>query len=111
MERETRKWYEIRARVLKGMAHPTRLFIIHKLMDGEQSVGALTEMIGDDISTVSKHLSLLRGLDIIQAEKRGLHVYYHLSVGCLDNFCGCVEQILHVREGARVARRGGSRSL
>lgn len=88
---------EERARVIKAMAHPSRLLIIEELAKGERCVRELTEMIGSDVSTVSKHLSVLREAGIVDDEKRGLQVYYRLKMPCILNFFGCVESVLKAR--------------
>ena len=85
---------DARAKVLKAMAHPSRLFIIEELEKGEQCVCDLTEMIGTDISTVSKHLSVLKQAGIVIDNKRGNQVFYSLRVPCILNFFGCVESVL-----------------
>jgi len=94
MDRKTQARYEARARIIKAMSHPTRLFVVDKLSKGEQCVCELTEMIGADMSTVSRHLSILKGAGIIQDEKRGANVYYRLRVPCVLNFFSCVEAVL-----------------
>jgi len=76
------------------MAHPTRLFIIEELAKKERNVSELTAMIGADVSTISKHLSLLRSEGIITDEKRGTNVYYHLKCPCVLNFYECVEGVI-----------------
>ncbi len=86
--------YEARARVVKAMAHPTRLFIVDELSRGERCVCELTEMIGADMSTVSKHLAVLRGAGIVEDEKRGSQVYYSLKCPCILRFFDCVESVL-----------------
>jgi len=92
---EKRKTHlEARARVLKAMAHPTRLFIIEELEKEERCVCALTAMIGADVSTVSKHLSVLKNAGIVVDDKRGNQVFYRLRVPCILNFFGCVESVL-----------------
>lgn len=83
-----------RTRVIKALAHPTRLFIVEELEKGERCVCDLTAMIGADISTVSKHLSVLRQAGIIEDDKRGNQVFYRLKVRCILNFFGCVESVL-----------------
>ena len=60
MDPDSKARYEARANIMKAMAHPSRLFILDELSKGERCVCELTEMIGADVSTVSKHLSLLR---------------------------------------------------
>jgi len=94
MNRSTRRQLELRAKIIKALAHPTRLFIVQTLSEGEQCVCDLTEMIGADISTVSKHLSLLRNAGIIEDEKRKNQIFYRLRTPCILNFLKCVENVL-----------------
>jgi DNA-binding transcriptional ArsR family regulator len=81
------------ARVLKALAHPTRLFFVEELAKGERCVCELTAMVGADISTVSKHLSLLKNAGIVDDEKRGLQVFYRLKTPCVMNFFRCVTDV------------------
>lgn len=83
-----------RTRVIKALAHPTRLFIVEELEKGERCVCDLTAMIGADVSTVSKHLSVLRQAGIVEDDKRRNQVFYRLKVRCILNFFGCVESVL-----------------
>jgi ArsR family transcriptional regulator len=94
--------YAARATVIKAMAHPTRLFIVEELSRGERCVCELTEMVGVDVSTVSKHLSVLRNAGIVQDEKRGSQVFYSLLVPCVLNFFSCVESVLESRAKEQV---------
>ena len=98
--------YEARARVIKAMGHPTRLFIVDELARGRRCVCELTEMVGADMSTVSKHLAVLREAGIVRDEKRGSQVYYRLRMPCVMNFFKCVESILSstAREQLELAR-------
>ncbi len=91
---QVKQKYEARARIIKAMGHPTRLFIVDELSKGERCVCELRDMIGADISTVSKHLSVLKQAGIVGDEKRGLQVWYNLRVPCILNFFGCVEDVL-----------------
>ncbi len=83
-----------RARVIKAMAHPTRLFITERLAEQEHCVCELTAMIGADISTVSKHLLVLRNAGIVTDRKEGTMVYYALQTPCLLKYLGCVEAVI-----------------
>ena len=83
-----------RARIIKALAHPTRLFIVQELEQGERCVCQLTELIDVDTSTVSRHLAILRTAGIIVDEKRGNQVFYSLKVPCVLNFLDCVEAVL-----------------
>jgi len=92
---KTRSRYEARVRVVKAMAHPTRMFIVDELSRvGERCVCELTEMIGDDISTVSKHLSILKNAGIVADDRRGNQVFYRLRVPCILEFFRCVESVV-----------------
>ena len=84
---------EKRVAVLKALAHPSRLCIAVALMQGERCVGELRELVGDDISTVSKHLLLLRTAGVVACEKRGLNVYYRLACDCFGDFLQCVDRV------------------
>jgi len=94
MDSKVQAKYESRAKIIKAMGHPTRLFIVDQLSNKEKCVCELTKMIGADMSTVSKHLSVLRNVGIIQMEKRGTQVYYQLKMPCIMKFFGCVESVI-----------------
>ena len=94
MYQQRKNHLDARAKVLKAMAHPSRLFIIEELERGECCVCDLTEMIGVDVSTVSRHLSVLKQAGIVTDDKRGNQVFYRLQVPCILNFFGCVESVL-----------------
>ncbi|OGG04717.1 MAG: transcriptional regulator [Candidatus Glassbacteria bacterium RIFCSPLOWO2_12_FULL_58_11] len=94
MDPKTQAKFELRAKIIKAMAHPTRLFIVDELSKGEKCVCELTRMIGADASTVSKHLSVLKNAGIVQDDKRGLQVFYKLKISCILNFFSCVESVL-----------------
>jgi ArsR family transcriptional regulator len=91
--------YQLRAKVMKALAHPTRLFVIDELGRGERCVCELQAEIGADMSTVSKHLALLREAGLIAMDKRGTQVYYSLRATCVPRLLDCVESV--VRDNAR----------
>jgi ArsR family transcriptional regulator len=93
MDRKTAARFEARARIIKALAHPTRLFIVDQLAQQERCVCELTEMVGADTSTVSKHLSLLKSAGLVQDDKRGTQVFYRLTMPCVLNFLSCVETV------------------
>ena len=81
------KQYESRVIILKAMAHPTRLFILDKLKEHPLCVCEINALINADVSTISKHLSLLRSAGLVSSVKKGLQVYYSLEMPCfLDPF-------------------------
>lgn len=103
MNEKDKKRYKLRAHVIKAMAHPTRLFIVDELASGERCVCELTKMIGADMSTVSKHLSVLKNAGIVTDERRMNQIFYSLRVPCVLNFFSCVESVL---KGGRIRAAG-----
>ena len=91
MNTATQARCEARARIIKAMAHPSRLFIIEELTRGERCVCELRDAIGADISTVSKHLSILKSAGLVADRKDGLWMFYRLKCPCILRFLDCVE--------------------
>jgi len=100
MDAPTRQRLEARARVLKAMAHPTRLFLVETLARGERCVCELTEGIDADLSTVSRHLAVLREAGILACERRGQQVVYRLHTPCVLGFFTCIEGVLNPQEAS-----------
>lgn len=92
---ENRKRYiSEQARIFKALGHPSRLLMVDAMRNGEKCVCELRELVGDDMSTVSKHLSILREAGIVTSEKRGTNIYYSLKLPCLGNFLCCTEKVI-----------------
>ena len=83
--------YKLKATILKALAHPTRLFIVDTIANKEMCVCELTDLIGVDTSTVSKHLSVLKNAGIVTDNKRGNQVYYILKCPCILKLFDCIE--------------------
>lgn len=94
LDGDTKRRLEAQALVAKALAHPTRLFLVEELSHQEHCVCELTEMVGADVSTVSKHLSLLRAAGIVDSEKRGQKVFYRLRMRCALDFFSCASSVL-----------------
>ena len=91
----SKKLLAARAEVFKALGHPTRLAIVDMLAGGERCVCEIDEQIDADMSTVSRHLSLLRNVGILASDKRGNQVFYRLECPCITSFYGCVESVIH----------------
>lgn len=103
MDKKTQTRCAARARILKALAHPARVFIVEELAKGERCVCELTAMIGMDMSTVSRHLAVLRNAGIIADDKRGLQVFYTLRVPCVLKLFGCIETVIETNAKAQAA--------
>jgi ArsR family transcriptional regulator len=93
--------FEAQARIIKALAHPTRLLIVDELSRHSRCVCELTAMAGVDASTMSKHLAILRGVGILGCEKKGLEVHYSLKTPCILRIFDCV--LNAIRSTAREA--------
>ncbi len=95
--------YEARARIIKALGHPSRLLIVETLARGECCVCDLRTLVGADLSTVSKHLAVLKQAGLVAVDKRGLQVFYSLRVPCILKFIDCVEKVLEANARAHLA--------
>jgi ArsR family transcriptional regulator len=82
-----------RAKCLKAMAHPARLAMLEKLLGGERCVCELQELVRSDITTVSKHLSLMRQAGLVVSRRSGLKIFYRLKDPRLAEMLGFVGTI------------------
>jgi ArsR family transcriptional regulator len=103
MDKKTRARSEARADIIKAMAHPSRLVMLEELSKGERCVCELQELVGADMSTVSKHLSIMKSVGLVVDDKRGTQVFYALRTPCVLNFLDCVENILKTNAKERLA--------
>ena len=85
---------EIRAKIIKAMAHPVRLIIIEVLKSGECSFSGLFDLFKLDKSTVSKHLLVLKEAGIVSSRKEGMGMIYILDVPCITDFFSCVTAVI-----------------
>ncbi|MFA7578155.1 MAG: metalloregulator ArsR/SmtB family transcription factor [Candidatus Muiribacteriota bacterium] len=84
--------YLYRSKVFKALAHPARLYIVELLDEKSLCVNEITEQIGTDVSTVSRHLLVLKNAGIIDSLKKGLNVQYFLKIKCVNSFFTCLEE-------------------
>ncbi len=68
--------------------------IVDELNNGKRCVADLTEMVGSDTSTVSKHLNVLKNAGLVFDERQGTTIFYHLRMPCMLDFFKCVESVM-----------------
>jgi ArsR family transcriptional regulator len=93
MTDKTKERLKAQAAILKALGHPTRLLLVEELATKPRCVCELTAAAGVNISTVSRHLSVLKHAGIVLDEKRGLQVWYSLRTPCVLKFFQCVESV------------------
>ena len=99
----SRNYIEEQAKIFKALGHPSRLLMAEALSRGPMCVCDLQKLVGADMSTVSRHLAVLKGADIVFDEKKGQNVYYSLKLTCLSQFLSCTSAALDKQAQARQA--------
>lgn len=95
--------FETQARIFRALGHASRLLMVDALRGGELCVCELRDLVGADMSTVSKHLSVLREAGVVASEKRGANIYYTLAMGCVPGFIDCAGTAVLAKAGQPLA--------
>ncbi len=80
-----------RAEIFKAMGHPSRLLILDILAERDCTVTELMQAVGDNMSTVSRHLSVLRAAGLIDGRRMANQIFYYLKIPCIPRFCQCID--------------------
>ncbi len=75
---------------LKAMADPMRLQILHVLQGGERCVNDILGRVGGSQANVSKHLSVLRRVGLVECRREGVNVYYRIEDPTVFAICQSV---------------------
>lgn len=92
----------LQAEVLKVLASPRRLDILHQLSGGSIEVGRLATEIGASQPNVSQHLAVMRAAGLVEFEREGREVRYRLADPDVIRACDLMRQVL----GRRLTRLG-----
>jgi DNA-binding transcriptional ArsR family regulator len=104
----------LQAGILKTLASPRRLEILHALATGPMEVGRLATSIGASQPNVSQHLSVLRAAGIVDAQREGREVRYRLTDPEVMVACSVMRGVLQrciARLGQMAARATATSSL
>ena len=82
---------EQKARILKALAHPSRITIFEALTKGEMTVSEIADMLDAKDAITSRHLAVMRSAGLVEARKQGLNVYYSIKLPCLVSMLSCLE--------------------
>ena len=88
---------ELQAEILKTLASPRRLQILHRLFDGPCEVRRLAAELGLSQPNVSQHLAVLRGAGLVEAEREGREARYRLTDPDVMLACGIMRGVLERR--------------
>lgn len=90
---------ERKANILKGLAHPVRIAIAEMLDGREMRACDIADQFPIDRTTVSKHIALMNGLEILESRKEGPNIFYTLKMRCIVSILECIDGVIE---------RGGS---
>ena len=85
---------ELKAKLFRGFADPSRLAILEALRAGPLTVTGIVEQTGLSQSNVSNHLSCLRDCGLVQSAQQGRFVRYELSDPRVADFLNIADALL-----------------
>ena len=84
----------IEVKLLKALAHPIRIKILKKLMDGPLCVCELNEDIEFTQSNLSQHLRILRDANILDQYRDGSKIIYTIKHVEVKDILNIVQNII-----------------
>lgn len=79
------------AECLKTLAHPARLRMIQRLLDGRYSVAQLAADCEIPDNVASEHLRLMQRCGFLKSQRDGRRVYYEVIEDHLRQIMSCIE--------------------
>jgi ArsR family transcriptional regulator len=101
----------LQAEVLRTMAHPRRIQILHELADGPIEVRRLASRVGATQPNVSQHLAAMRSVGLVDFERDGREVRYRLTDRRSVEACELMRTVIadRLRRLAEMTRDDGPR--
>ena len=100
--------YNLQSEVMKILASPRRLEILHLLADGPREVGRLADELGISQPNASQHLAVMRSAGVVEAEREGREVRYRLADPEIITACNMMQKVL-LRRLARLGELSSER--
>jgi ArsR family transcriptional regulator, virulence genes transcriptional regulator len=86
--------FQSHADLLKALAHPRRLEIVHLLRDQELPVTDIHTMLDLPQANISQHLMNLREAEIVQTRRDGKQIFYRLADPKIVEACDLIREYL-----------------
>jgi len=84
----------LQAEVLRTLASPRRLEILHHLARGPREVSRLADELAISQPNVSQHLAVLRSAGLVETERLGREVRYRLADPDVMVACDLMRRVL-----------------
>ena len=84
----------LKAKLFRGLADPSRLAIVEALRDGPKTVGELVLAIGLSQPNTSSHLACLKDCGLVTSRPEGRRVRYTLADARMEGVLRMVEDVL-----------------
>ena len=95
------KWKDIdfAAATMRALAHPLRLSILQYIIDNKTpSVKDIYKGLDLEQSNTSQHLTILKGVDLVRADRAGRKMIYTVNTDRLGYIHGLVEKYIQEAE-------------
>ena len=95
------------ARTFRALADPTRRQILQDLKERELPAGEIAARFSISGPSISRHLSILKGADLVSERRVGNKIFYRLEAEGIANVLGdflskvCPTQVLHRRRAKK----------
>lgn len=84
-----------KAEIFKALSNPVRLEILNTLLYGEKCVCEIIKTLNKyEQPHISKSLTKLKKVGLIEERKEGLKVFYKLKCNCIKDFLNCLNNII-----------------
>jgi ArsR family transcriptional regulator len=94
---------ELESSYLKAIAQPTRLRILYFLKDGEKCQCEIIPKMKEDQSNISRHLTHMRDLGILESRREGVSIYYKIKDKKIFSLLSLVDEMVktEIKEKAK----------
>jgi len=85
---------ELESAYLRTIAQPTRLKILYFLKDGEKCQCEIIPQMREDQSNISRHLTHMRDMGILESRREGVSVYYKIKDNRVFRLLSLADQMI-----------------
>ena len=98
------KLIDLESAYLRTIAQPTRLRILYFLKDGEKCQCEIIPQMKEDQSNISRHLTHMRDLGILESRREGVSVYYKIKDHRIFRLLSLADQMIKTEIDQRAER-------